>query len=307
MDDTKNLPSVAGALAPIDWSSNEVLQELKNFIGEDVPNATFTAFIGFCKYAKLNPFLREAWCVKFGNKWQIMTGINGYLSFANSHPHYDNYDEPEFTYDERDSKKPIGCRIAVWRKDRTRPVIATLSFDEAKGPGPRWNTHKKEMLEKSTLAKALRRSFSELNNTYTEDEITIQEGRIVEHGQIEPKKEQFARQVYEAGADDAAIVPADIPGDKPVDSPGDAPDSIARMQEYTCPKTKKVILKYEHYCYKLTDEKDAKKLEDINVYLAKNQAFFDDKYGVYRSTKALARLSNYLVDEPAIQKQQEIA
>lgn len=319
MDDVKNLPVVAELGAPINWSSNEVLNEVKNFVGENVPDATFTAFIGLCKYAGLNPFLREAWCVKFGSNWQIMTGINGYLKFANSHPHYDNYDEPEFEFDERDSKKPTKCTIRVWRKDRTRPVTASLTFDEAKGPGPRWSTHKKEMLEKATLAKALRRSFSELNNTYTEDEITINEGRIVEHGQTEGRSEQFARQVFEAGnsqaaSQDAIITDTQIPGSKPDDSVGatqepgvPVSDPLERMAEYTCPKTKKVVLMYEQFCYDISTEKSKDKLVDIKKYLQRSKAFFDDKYQVYRSTKALPRTANYLVDEPAIKRQQEIA
>jgi hypothetical protein len=313
MDDTKNLPSVSGTEL-LDWSRGETLAEIKNFIGSGIPDATFSAFCALGKYAGLNPFRHEIWCVKFGNKYQIMTGINGYLKFANSHPQYDNYDEPEFQYDDRDSKKPNKCTIKVWRKDRTRPVTATLSYAEAKGPGPRWNTHPNEMLEKATLAKALRRSFSELHGTYTEDELTVKEGRVIEHGEREPKREQFARQVFEAGqhTDLAALDPVNrtddthVSGTEPADSSGDAPDPLERAVEYTDKKTGKVILMYEQFCYKLTEEKDAKKLEDINVYLAKNKAFYDDKYQVYRSTKALSRLSNYLVDEPAINRQQEI-
>jgi len=324
---TKNLPIKPSELGlkAIDWSKNEVLAEVKNFIGTDIPDPTFTAFVGLCKHAGLNPFLREAWCLKIGDKWQIMTGINGYMKFANSHPEYDNYDEPEFEMDPRDSTKPLKCTIRVWRKDRTRPVTAPLYYKEAKGPGPRWNNQANEMLEKSALAKALRRSFSELHGTYTEDEITVEQGKVIDHGQRETRKEKFSRQLFEAGQEakgyptgspvisveagqgnESTVRTESVDVNEPV---GMVADPLARATEYTDRKTGQVVLMYEDFCYNIQKVGRGDKLTVIHDYLDGSKAFFDDKYLVWRSKTVLPKLANYLVDEPVIHargEQQEL-
>ena len=66
---------------------------VQNFIvGNDskITLAEFKFFTELCKFQKLNPFLKEAYCIKYGNQpAQIVVGKDTFLKRADAHPQYD--------------------------------------------------------------------------------------------------------------------------------------------------------------------------------------------------------------------------
>lgn len=165
-------------------------------------DAEFLLFVEFCRSTKLNPLKHEVWFIKtegyyskkhnrqVEGKVQIMTGINGYLTIANSQPEYDGMDEPEFFYKDKmfnNKKELIKCIARVWRKDRSRPAVG-VAFWEEYFPGPTesgkgiWETKPHVMLGKVAKSIALREAFIQiLGGTYTEDEMDNVPTKTLQH------------------------------------------------------------------------------------------------------------------------------
>jgi hypothetical protein len=64
-----------------------------------------------------------------------MTGINGYLKIANSHPEYDGM-ELKTEYAEKGI--PLFCECKIHRKDRKYPAIGVAHFSEVAQNTPIW-------------------------------------------------------------------------------------------------------------------------------------------------------------------------
>ncbi|WP_284142982.1 recombinase RecT [Caloranaerobacter azorensis] len=66
---------------------------VKNYLtrgNADVTDQEVVMFINLCKYQKLNPFLNEAYLVKFkGAPAQIITSKEAYMKKAEMNPQYD--------------------------------------------------------------------------------------------------------------------------------------------------------------------------------------------------------------------------
>ena len=97
-----------------------------------------------------------------------MTGINGFLKIANSHPQFDGM---EVTY-EWDGKQLVSATAKVYRKDRRFPSIATAYMTEYGKQTPIWKTMPSIMLSKCAKSLAIREAFiNELGGLYTAEEM----------------------------------------------------------------------------------------------------------------------------------------
>jgi phage recombination protein Bet len=184
---TQQLPAVTQSAALIDYSNPEMIKTLKATVAVGATDAEFAMFAGLAKSTGLNPFKREIWFIKTPGyrkkdgttsepKVQIMTGINGFLAIANSHPQYDGM-ECEV---ERDKfKKPARAVCKVYRKDRKFPAVAeaiwgedsqdTMSYN---GKPTVWGKIPGSMLAKVAKSRALREAFpQQLGGLHTEEEM----------------------------------------------------------------------------------------------------------------------------------------
>jgi phage recombination protein Bet len=160
----KELITTNGAL---DFTKREVIQTLKATVAQGLSDAEFALFAEHCKGTGLNPFKKEVWAIKAGGRLQIMTGLQGYLSIANSHPQYDGM-EVEVDNDE----KPTKAICRVYRKDRKFPAEGVALFKEYGKSTPIWQQMPRVMLTKVAKSIALREAFpQELNGTYTAEEM----------------------------------------------------------------------------------------------------------------------------------------
>lgn len=177
----------------------------------------FKLFTELCKVRKLNPFLREAYLIKYSNNQpaSIVVGKDAILKRAVLNDKYDGMksgiivvnDEGEVT--ERkgtfklDNEKLVGGWAEVFRKDWNNSIYCSVSLNEAiqkKGngePNSNWSKQPATMIEKVAKVRALREAFVEdLGGMYEAEEMNvelperhIEEPIIEESKAMEQKKE----------------------------------------------------------------------------------------------------------------------
>ena len=150
----------------------------------------FKLFTELCKVRKLNPFLREAYLIKFGtNPAQMVVGKEAILKRAIKHPQFNGreqgvivstkdggIDYRKGTFKLQD-EKVVGGWAKVFRKDWDHPVEITVSFEEVAQKtrdgslNSNWANKGATMVEKVALVRALREAFVEdLGGMIDEDE-----------------------------------------------------------------------------------------------------------------------------------------
>lgn len=156
----------------------------------------FKFFTELCKARKLNPFLKEAYCIKFGNQpAQIVVGKDAILKRAIIHPDYDGMEsgvivqvietgeiiERKGTFYLNTEEKLVGGWAKVYRKNWKYPIFCSVAFDEVaqkKSNGQlniNWSGKGATMVEKVAKVRALRETFIEdLGGMYDADEVPIQ-------------------------------------------------------------------------------------------------------------------------------------
>ena len=118
-------------------------------------------FISLCKAQKLNPFVKDAYLIKFGTSpAQVVTSCAALEKRAETFPAYDGmesgiivkgengveYRNGSF-YDD-DSEKLLGAWAEVYRKDRSRPKHIEVSLKEFNKGNANWNTMPAIMIRK---------------------------------------------------------------------------------------------------------------------------------------------------------------
>lgn len=155
----------------------------------------FKLFTELCKVRKLNPFLREAYLIKYSNSQpaSIVVGKDAILKRAVLNDKYDGMksgiivvnDEGEVT--ERkgtfklDNEKLVGGWAEVFRKDWNNSIYCSVSLNEAiqkKGngePNSNWSKQPATMIEKVAKVRALREAFVEdLSGMYEAEEMNVE-------------------------------------------------------------------------------------------------------------------------------------
>lgn len=156
----------------------------------------FKFFTSLCKARKLNPFLKEAYCIKFGNQpAQIVVGKDAILKRAIRNPNYDGIEsgvivqvketgeiiERKGTFYIGDQEVIVGGWAKVYRKDWGHPIYCSVSFDEVKqrkkdgNLNSIWQGKGATMVEKVAKVRALRETFvEELGGMYEAEEMGVE-------------------------------------------------------------------------------------------------------------------------------------
>lgn len=170
----------------------------KYIVGEDSGKITqpeFMMFTSLCKARGLNPFLKEAYCIKYkNNPAQIVVGKDAVLKRAIKNPNYDGMEsgviiqnketseiiERKGTFYLRDSENLVGGWAKVYRKDWQHPIYCSVGFDEVaqkKSDGNlnvNWSGKGATMVEKVAKVRALRETFvEELGGMYEAEEMGV--------------------------------------------------------------------------------------------------------------------------------------
>ena len=150
-------------------NAGEMLAALRNTVAPGLTDPEFMLFAEMCRATGLNPATKEIWAIKAGGRLQLMTGINGFLKIANSHPQFDGM-EVSFEHDEKGFL--VSSTAKVYRKDRKFPSVATAYLAEYGKPTPIWKQMPTIMLSKCAKSLAIREAFiNELGGLYTAEEM----------------------------------------------------------------------------------------------------------------------------------------
>ena len=159
---------------------------VKNFLvngNENISTQETVMFINLCKYQHLNPFLNEAYIIKYGSKpAQLITSKEAFMKRAESNPQYNGFKAGCIVLRNNDvvytngavilhTDKLIGGWGEVSRKDRDIPVRVELSMKEFSKNQSTWRTMPATMIRKTAIVNALRETFPDtLGGMYTEDD-----------------------------------------------------------------------------------------------------------------------------------------
>lgn len=183
--------------AQVTLSANIVKRYLVGGNGaQNVSDEEVAMYINLCKYNNLNPWLKEVYCIKYGDAPATMVvGKEALTKRADAHPQYDGSEAGiitfvkevgEVIYHKGSLRLPgeelIGGWAEVWRKDREHSTRVEVSLDEYIGrkkdgtPNDQWRNRAGTMIRKVALMQALREAFpSVLGGIYTAEEQGVSE------------------------------------------------------------------------------------------------------------------------------------
>lgn len=162
-------------------------------------------FMNLCKFNGLNPWLKEAYLIKFGNEpATIVAGKESFTKKAEANPKFDGFEAgiivldnetQELIYRNGSMKLPnetiVGGYAEVWRKDRGHSYREEVSFEEYAGRkkdgtlNRQWASKPATMIRKVALVHALREAFpGTLGGMYSAEERGIEEPIDVDAAEI---------------------------------------------------------------------------------------------------------------------------
>lgn len=167
---------------------------------EKVTDQEVMMFLNLCKYQRLNPFIREAYLVKYSENQpaSMVVGKDTLLKRAARNPNLDGMDAGVIVRkgDEiiqrsgtlvLDDEELVGGWAKVYRKDWKVPLEVTVNLREYRKtlpdgrPMANWATMPATMIRKVALAQALREAFPEdCSQLYAAEEMPIGDTKLDE-------------------------------------------------------------------------------------------------------------------------------
>lgn len=148
-----------------------------------VTDQDLTQFISICKYNQLNPFLNEAYLVKFGTTpAQMIVSKEALMKRAEACETYEGFKAGIIVLRNNEVVETEGCfmlpndqLVGAWaeahRTDRKFPIVAKVSLKEYDKKQSTWNEKPSTMLRKVALVQALREAFpTQLGAMYVQEE-----------------------------------------------------------------------------------------------------------------------------------------
>lgn len=202
--EAKNLPQAKSRKNEITFIANGINvtltpETVKNYLvsgdKDKVTMQEVVMFMNLCKFSGLNPWLKEAYLIKFGNEpATIVTGKESFTKKAEENPKFDGFEagiivvseDQELVYRNGSMKLPgetiVGGYAEVWRKDRSHSYREEVSFEEYAGRkkdgtlNRQWASKPATMIRKVALVHALREAFpGTLGGMYSAEECGVEE------------------------------------------------------------------------------------------------------------------------------------
>lgn len=148
-----------------------------------VSDQDLTQFISICKYNQLNPFLNEAYLVKFGTTpAQMIVSKEALMKRAENCANYEGFKAGIIVIRDKVPVDVEGCFLLptdelvggwaeVHRSDRKFPVMSRVTLSEYDKKQSTWNEKRSTMIRKVAIVQALREAFpTQLGAMYTAEE-----------------------------------------------------------------------------------------------------------------------------------------
>jgi phage recombination protein Bet len=159
----------------------------------EVTDAEVVLFINICRFNQLNPFLNEAYLIKFkGSAAQMVVSKEAFMKRAEACREYegmkagliikrgDDMLEVEGTFT-LPNDVLLGGWAEVYRKDRKYPIVAKVSLSEYDKKQSSWNAKKATMIRKVAIVQAMREAFpAQTGAMYTAEEQGVQDVEYVD-------------------------------------------------------------------------------------------------------------------------------
>jgi phage recombination protein Bet len=163
--------------------------------GGTVSDQDIVLFMSICKYNQLNPFLNEAYLVKFGtNPAQMIVSKEAFMKRAEACEDYEGFQAGVIVLRGNEAveiegsfylptDKLVGGWAKVYRKDKKFPIVSKVSLDEYDKGQSVWKEKKSTMIRKVPLVQALREAFpAQLGAMYTAEETGVVDGEFTDLG-----------------------------------------------------------------------------------------------------------------------------
>lgn len=175
----------------------------------NVSDQDILQFISICKYNQLNPFLNEAYLVKFGTSpAQMIVSKEAFFKRAEECKSYDGIQagvivqrgdvavELEGCF-YLPTDKLVGGWAKVYRSDRKFPFVSKVMLSEYNKGQSTWNEKPSTMISKVAKVQALREAFpTQLGAIYTADEKGIEDiGYVDVSDKIDKEKKENANKI----------------------------------------------------------------------------------------------------------------
>lgn len=159
---------------------------VRNFLtkgGGQVTDADLVLFISICKYNQLNPFLNEAYLVKYGTApASMIVSKEALMKRAEACEKYEGIQAGVIVLRDKEiievegtfylsTDKLVGGWAKVYRSDRKFPIISRVRFEEYDKGQSTWKEKPSTMIKKVAQVQALREAFpAQLGAMYTAEE-----------------------------------------------------------------------------------------------------------------------------------------
>lgn len=188
----------------------------------------FKMFTELCKVRGLNPFLREAYCIKYSNSTPatIVVGKDAILKRAVLNPKYNGMKSGIYVINDNGEEKKrtgtfklpneilVGGWAEVFRKDWEYSIESSVSLEESiqkKGngePNSNWQKQPATMIEKVAKVRALREAFVEdLGGMYEAEEMNVDLPELKDEDKIIPQDDET---IQEAVIEEQSVKQVDI-------------------------------------------------------------------------------------------------
>lgn len=163
-----------------------VVMQLTNN-NEYITDDEIVLFMNLCKYQGLNPFIREAYLVKYDEKKpaQQVTSLGAFMRIAEEQPTFEGIEDGIIVQNTKTQAimDRVGCVLypnevliggwaKVYRSDRKIPSVARLSLKEYTKGQATWNQMPSTMINKCSKVAALRKAYPRAyQGMYEEDEM----------------------------------------------------------------------------------------------------------------------------------------
>ena len=155
--------------------NDEKIELLSKTIANGAPPLELEMFINVCNRTGLDPFAKQIYFIKRGDRWSTQTSIDGYRLIADRSGQYAGSDDPIF--DTESEKHPNSATVTVYKmiSGQRCPFSAKARWTEyypGEKQGQMWHKMPFLMLGKCAESLALRKAFpAELSGLYTREEM----------------------------------------------------------------------------------------------------------------------------------------
>lgn len=193
---------------------------------EKVTDQELVMFLNLCRFQHLNPFLREAYLIKFGNNpATIVTGKDAITKRAMRNPKFagqeagvvilNGNNELEYRTGSLvlDGEHLVGGWAKVHVKGYTVPIQAVVAYQEYVGTkndgsvNGQWSKKPATMIRKVALVQALREAFPEdLGGMYASEEMNLDFDETAVSAPVEIPEQDEQPQTWSQGQPEQAIM-----------------------------------------------------------------------------------------------------